>query len=108
MKRGDLLTIALQGDYGKPRPAVVVQNDGASSTDSILVCPTTSDLAPDNPLRIRLAANEASGLRHDSDVMIDKVGPVPRVKCGPVFGRVSEELMPQLNEALTFILGLGE
>ncbi|MEZ1817420.1 type II toxin-antitoxin system PemK/MazF family toxin, partial [Pseudomonas aeruginosa] len=44
MKRGDLVTVALQGDYGKPRPALVIQSDQFPGTASVVVLPVTSTL----------------------------------------------------------------
>ena len=44
MKRGDLVTVSAPGDYGKPRPAVVVQSDWLTATESVLVALLTSAL----------------------------------------------------------------
>jgi mRNA interferase MazF len=108
LRRGDLITIAQRGDYGKPRPAVVVQVDHVLNTDSVLVCMLTSDLAPTTPFRVRLPADPETGLRTISDIMADKITVSLRSKCGPVFGHVSASGMTRLNEALAFILGLGD
>jgi mRNA interferase MazF len=106
LKRGDLITIAPQGDYGKPRPAVVVQDDLIAHTDSVLVSPLTSELAPSSLYRVRILSDRGTSLLADSDIMADKTQPIRRVKCGPVFGRASDETMAQLSEALMLILGL--
>ncbi len=43
MRRGDVVLVAVPGDYGKPRPAVVIQTDLANETHaSFVVCPMTS------------------------------------------------------------------
>lgn len=35
MLRGDLVTVALSGDYGKPRPALVIQADAFAGHPSV-------------------------------------------------------------------------
>jgi mRNA interferase MazF len=108
LKRGDLITIALGGDYGKPRPALVVQADIADRTDSVIVCMLTSHIAPVTPFRTLVESDVETGLSVDSDIMADKITVVLRSKCGPVFGHVSPAVMQRVNEALAFILALGE
>jgi mRNA interferase MazF len=108
LKRSDLITVAQRGDYGKPRPAVVVQVDQVQGTDSILVCLLTSDLVSPTPFRVRVRADAETGLLSDSDIMADKVTITLRTKCGAVFGRVPDSAMTELNEALMFILGLDD
>ena len=87
MKRGDLITVAAAGDYGKPRPAIIVQSDYIPQTESILVALITSDIA-DTPLyRLSLVPSDTNGLRAPSQIMIDKILAVPRAKCGGVIGQ---------------------
>jgi len=106
MKRGDLVTVALPGSYGKPRPAIIVQSDGLSAVDSVLVA-ILSTYQLDAPLyRLSLSPSSANGLRESSDVLVEKLFAVPRAKIGPVFGRASDEQMLQLNGMLAFVLGL--
>ena len=106
MKRGDLVTIALQGDYGKPRPALVIQSDLFSEHPSVVILPVTSELR-DTPLfRVTIAPNEIDGLSRPSDVMVDKVQTVARDKIGPVFGRLSQEEMLSVNRMLAVFIGV--
>jgi mRNA interferase MazF len=106
MKRGDLVTIALQGDYGKPRPALVIQSDLFSEHPSLVILPVTSELR-DTPLfRVSIAPNEINGLSRPSDVMVDKVQTVARDKIGPVFGRLSQEEMLSVNRMLAVFIGV--
>ena len=78
MKRGDILTIAAQGDDGKPRPAVVVQSDALNAADSVLVAPFTSVIA-DAPLyRLTIAPTATNGLKSTSQMMVVKVLACPR------------------------------
>ncbi|MEZ5743302.1 MAG: type II toxin-antitoxin system PemK/MazF family toxin [Sphingomonadaceae bacterium] len=108
MKRGDLVTVANSGDYGKPRPAVVVQANDVSGTQSVLVCPLTGSLAPPVPFRVRIEPDEHNGLKKQSDAMTDKLTAVLRSKCGPAFGKVSDDVLDEIELALSFILGLAE
>lgn len=106
MKRGDLVTIALQGDYGKPRPALVIQSDLFLEHPSLVILPVTSELR-DTPLfRVTIAPNEINGLSRPSDVMVDKVQTVARDKIGPVFGRLSQEEMLSVNRMLAVFIGV--
>ncbi len=105
MKRGDLVTIAVQGEFGKPRPAVVVQNDGVSGTLKVLVCPLTST-GPFMALRIQIEPDSRNGLRHPSAVMIGNIIAVTRAKCGPVIGALTSDQMSEIDIRLAFVLGL--
>ena len=106
MKRGDLVTIALQGDYGKPRPALVIQSDLFSEHPSLVILPVTSELR-DTPLfRVTIAPNEINGLSRPSDVMVDKVQTVARDKIGSVFGRLSQEELLSVNRMLAVFIGV--
>ena len=90
MRRGDLLTIAVQGDLGKPRPALVIQSDLFEVHPSVTVLPLTS-LPHNAPLvRITVQPSSVNGLRHVSHVMVDKPSSVLRDRLGPVFGRVDD------------------
>ena len=108
MRRGDLVTVAAQGDYGKPRPAVVIQSDALDAADSVLVALLTSTLA-DAPLyRLTLEPTAGNGLKAVSQVMVDKVLAYPRAKCGPVIGRLSPQDMLALNNMLLVMIGLAD
>ncbi len=108
MRRGDIVTVAAAGDYGKPRPAVVVQSDALNAADSVLVALFTSMIA-DAPLyRLTIAPALANGLNGISQVMVDKILAYPRAKCGPVFGRLSGTDMVVLNNMLSVMIGLAD
>ena len=106
MKRGDLVTIALPGDYGKPRPALVVQSDLFSEHPSVTVLPVTGELRPAPLFRVRLDPTEANGLQKPSDVMVDKAQSVARERVGGVFGRVTAEDMLAVSRSLAVFLGV--
>lgn len=106
MKRRDIVTVVLQGDYGKPRPAVVIASDLIPPSDSVLVCLISSTLHEAGPFRRQhLDASPATGLRVPSQVMVDKVIAVRRDKCGPVIGEVDQVSMRDLTGKLTVLIG---
>jgi mRNA interferase MazF len=107
MKRGDLLTVALQGDLGKPRPALVVQSDLFDEHPSITVLPVTSEVIDAPLFRISVEPDADNGLQRLSQVMVDKPQSVHRQRLGPVFGRVDDETMLAVNRALAVFLGLA-
>ena len=107
MRRGDLVTIELQGAYGKPRPALIVQSDLFAEHPSVTILPVTSELL-DTPLfRVQVESSPDNGLRKRSQVMVDKVQSVPREKIGAVFGRLDDEAMLSVNRALAVFLGFA-
>ncbi len=108
MKRGDIVIISAQGDYGKPRPAVVVQSDALDAADSVLVALLTSAVTEAPLYRFTIEPAPANGLKAVSQVMIDKVLAVPRAKCGPAIGRLSGTDMLVLNTMLSVMIGLAD
>lgn len=107
MRRGDLIMVALAGDYGKPRPAVVIQADILSETKSVLVCLITSDRFAASYYRLALLPSPQNGLRKPSDIMVDKIAAVPRAKCRAPIGRITADENAELNRLLNFVLGLA-
>ena len=107
LRRGDLLTIALQGDLGKPRPVLVIQSDLFDLHPSVTVLPLTSLLHDAPLLRITVRPSAANGLRAESRVMVDKPSSILRERLGPVFGRVDDETMLAVNRALAVFIGLA-
>lgn len=106
MRRGDLVTIALQGDYGKPRPALIVQSDLFDAHPSVTILPVTSELRQLPLFRVPVNPNEANGLQKPSEIMIDKAQTVPRERIGEVFGRLAEEDMLAVSRSLAVFLGV--
>ena len=108
MKRGEIWTVSGGADYaGKPRPAVVVQDDRFDATLSITICAFTTD-PTDAPLfRIAVEPTEGNGLRAVSRLMVDKITTVPRAKLGARLGRLSDEDAVRLNRAILVFLGLA-
>ncbi len=107
MIRGNLVTVALQGDYGKPRPAVVIQSDLFDGHPSVTVLPLTTELR-DTPLfRISVEPSAGNGLRQRSQIMIDKIHTVPRTRLGNTLGKLTDDQQVAVNRSLMLFLGLA-
>ena len=107
MKRGDVVTIALQGDYGKPRPALVIQSDLFDAHPSVTVLPVTSELR-DTPLfRVNVEPSTTNGLRKKSQIMVDKAQTVARTKVGKTIGRIEDSTLLAVNRLLALFLGFA-
>ncbi len=108
MRRGELWTAAGGKHYvGKPRPVLVVQDDRFDATDSITICPLTSDPTEIPLLRVQLNPRSNTGLAQPSSIMIDKLTTMPRSKLGERIGEVSDTDMLALSRALVVFLGLA-
>ena len=108
MKRGEIWTAAAGSGYGgKPRPVVIIQDDLFDATASVTVCAFTTD-ETDAPLfRIPVNADETTGIRQPSRLMVDKITTVPRTKLGQQVGRLSGEDMARLARSVVVFLGLA-
>lgn len=108
MNRGDLVTVALQGEHGKPRPALVIQSDLASNLTSTLTVALLTSTALDIPLiRIPVEPSEKNGLRTRSFVMIDQIFSASPHRFGDVFGRLDDADLVAVNRALALFLGIA-
>lgn len=107
MRRGDLITVALQGDYGKPRPALVIQADQFSELESLVILPLTSTIIDAPLLRLTIEPSPETGLRTSSQIMLDKPITVKTEKVGPVFGHLDDTTMISVNRSLALFLGLA-
>ena len=105
MMRGDLVVVSLPDDYGKPRPALVIQSDLFAEHPSVTVLPITSHLV-EAPL-LRIAIGPESGLERISQVQIDKAQTPRRERIGAVIGRVDGASLAAVNRALAVFLGLA-
>lgn len=108
MRRGEIWTIAGGGDFtGKPRPAVIVQDDSFLATASVTVCAFTTD-PTDAPLfRIPVEPSEKNGLRALSRLMVDKLTTVSKERLGARVGRLDDEDIVRLNRAILVFLGMA-
>jgi mRNA interferase MazF len=108
MKRGDIWTVTGGADFaGKPRPAVIVQDAEFDATPSITICIFTTNPAEAPLMRLPIEPNERNGLQVTSSLMVDKLTTVPRSKLGSRIGRLDDEEMVRLNQAMVVFLGLA-
>jgi len=109
MKRGEIWTVAGGAAYvGKPRPAVIVQDDRFDANDSIVVCPLTTDPTPAPIFRLPIQPSAQSGLRAACRIMVDKLTAVPRRRLGRPVGSLNSEELKALNRAIFVFLGLAQ
>ncbi|PND33835.1 growth inhibitor PemK [Achromobacter pulmonis] len=108
MTRGDFVTIAMQGDSGKPRPALVIQANHFGESATLTVLPVTTTLVAAPLLRIKIQPNTENGLEKPSQVMIDKIMTVKRDKVGPTFGRLDADALVEVERCLALFLGIAK
>lgn len=107
MKRGDLVVIVTSGDYGKPRPALVMQADDYAAHPSLTVLPLSSEIHNLPLLRVTVEPTKGNGLRLRSQVMVDKATTIPRAKVGGTIGHLDETTLEAASKALATFLGLN-
>jgi mRNA interferase MazF len=108
MRRGDIVTVAAPGDYGKPRPAVVIQADLLNETaQSTIVALVTSHWVDAPLLRLSLEPSSANGLKKPSQVQVNRLLTLPITKVGATIGRLSEEEQVELGRLLAIVIGLA-
>ena len=108
LKRGDIWTVAGSKGYaGKPRPVAIVQDDSFDATDSITVCAFTTDETEAPLFRLAVEPNQRNGLRAVGRLMVDKITTVPKTKVGVRVGRLDDEDIQRLNQAVLVFLGLA-
>jgi len=105
--RGSLVTVAMNGDYGKPRPALVVQADAFGDHPTVSLLPITGTLIDAPLLRVTIQPTPGNGLQKTSQVMIDKTMTVKREKLGAAFGRLDHKQMLEIERRLIVFLGIG-
>lgn len=108
MKRGDLILVVTPGDYGKPRPALIVQTGLFSEHPSVTICLLTSHLKQTPLFRYNVEPHTDNGLSVASDVQIDKIMTVPREKIGSVIGQLTNKQMSEITKLLALWIGIAE
>jgi mRNA interferase MazF len=109
VKRGEIWTVSGGSGYtGKPRPAVIVQDDRFDGTDSLTLCAFTTDPTDAPLLRLEVGPSATNGLRSACRLMVDKVTTVPKSRLGKRVGRLDDEDVVRLNRALVVFLGLAD
>ena len=110
MKRGEIFSVSAPGDYGKPRPALILQADALNDLNltNVVVCPMTSTLVDAPLIRVSVLPTRENGLRKESQLMVDKVQAVSRARVGKRMGRMDVTTMKRINQSIAFVMGLGE
>jgi mRNA interferase MazF len=108
VSRGDFVTVALQGDFGRPRPALVIQADPFAEHATVTLLLVSSALIEAPLLRVTVAPDAANGLRQPSQIMIDKTMTVMRTKIGEAFGRLEADAMLEVERRLAVFLGIAK
>lgn len=89
IRRGNVVTVAAAGYYGKPRPAIIVQTDVfPESSASVVICQLTSEIVHAPDFRILVEPDAGNGLRLRSQIMADKPVTVRRDRIGQRIGRL--------------------
>jgi mRNA interferase MazF len=107
MKRGDLALVAVPGDYGKPRPALIVQSDLFAEHPSVTICLLTSHLQPTPLFRYSVDPSPENGLTTISQVQIDKVMTLPRTKLGRTIGMLTDRQMQEITRLIALWMGVA-
>jgi mRNA interferase MazF len=107
MKRGNLVTVAVAGDFGKARPALIIQSDLFAETATLTVLLITSTLIDTPLVRLSVAPTSHNGLREPSQIMVDKAITVRREKVGPVIGTLADDEMIAVDRSLALFMGLA-
>ncbi len=106
MRRGDIILIALTGDYGKPRPGLLIQSDLFSETNSVTILPLTSHLIDAPLFRILIEPTDSNGINIASHIMVDKLYTTPREKIRQIIGHIDAKIMIEVERSLAVFIGI--
>jgi mRNA interferase MazF len=107
MRRGDFVTVAAPGDYGKPRPALVIQSDLLAALPSVTLCLVTSVIRDAPIFRITVEPSTANGLRQISQIQVDKIMTVARERVGAVIGQLEQARLLEVDRSLAVFVGIA-
>ncbi len=108
MNRGDLVTIAIQGDFGKPRPALVIQSDVFSDIhETVTVALLSSRIVQAPIFRLNVAPDDRNGLTKECQIQIDKIMSIRKERIGSTIGKLDDTMLVRVNRALALWLGLA-
>lgn len=108
MRRGSIVTVAIQGDFGKPRPALVIQPDVFNDIHAtVTVALISSDLVQAPIFRLNIVPDAENGLNKESQIQIDKIMSVRKERIGSTLGQLDDMVLVRVNRALAFWLGLA-
>ncbi|MBV8801565.1 MAG: type II toxin-antitoxin system PemK/MazF family toxin [Gammaproteobacteria bacterium] len=109
LKKSDIVVCVINGDYGKPRPAVIIQSDLFNPThSSFTICPITSHCIEAPLFRLSIQPNIENGLNQPSQIMVDKIMTLQKEKIRQKIGSISNEMQTQLLKAIQRWLGIDE
>lgn len=106
--RGDIVTVAMPGDFGKPRPALIIQANQFNAHSSVTVLLLTSTNVQAPLLRVSVQPSDNNGLRQPSQVMIDKIMTVKRERLGQAIGRLDPDIMIEIERRVAMFLGIAK
>lgn len=107
MQRGQFVTVAVPGDFGEPRSALIVQSDLFAELPSVVICPLTTTVRTDaDQFRLDVEPSPHNGLRQLSQIAIDKITVIPADKIGAVIGQADDALLLRVNRALALFLSI--
>ncbi|QLF71361.1 type II toxin-antitoxin system PemK/MazF family toxin [Peteryoungia desertarenae] len=102
-----MVTVAISGDFGKPRPALIIQSDSFQDTGTVTVLLMTSTVIEASLLRISVSPTPLNGLTLPSQIMVDKIMSIRRDKVGRLIGQLDEATMLQVTRSLAVFMGIG-
>lgn len=108
MRRGNFVTVALQGDFGKPRPALVIQSDRFDEHATVTVLLVSGNVIEAPLFRVTVNPDAENNLKKTSQVMVDKAMTIKRSKLGKAFGSANDEVMLQVGRCLAIFLGVAK
>ena len=106
MRRGDIIIVAPPGEFGKPRPAIVIQADLAMNGETVTFLPITSDLEHFMKIRVPVVPDAVNGLRKPSEVMVERIQTTSLSRIGGIVGHLDRKSMLAVESALMVHLGL--
>jgi len=108
MRRGDIVTVAFQGDLKKPSPALIIQSDVFNETHATVTVLLMSSEIADAPLfRITVVPTPENRLEKISQMQVDKIMTIRRDRIGAVIGRVDDDTLVGVNRALAVWIGIA-
>jgi mRNA interferase MazF len=108
MMRGDFVTIAMPGDFGKPRPVLIIQADQFNEHATVTVLLVTNTLIATPLFRGTVQPTAENGLQKPSQVMVDKTVTVKRHKIGQAFGHIDADTMLEIERCLAVFVGIAK
>ena len=105
MNRGDFVTVDMQGSFGKPRPALILQSDRFDEHATVTILPVTNTMVDAPLFRVTIEPSITNGLKKASQIMVDKTMTVVREKVGEPFGKIDGKTMLEIERCLAVFLG---